>query len=43
LTTEYSFENPFNVGSSVVRAMDFCIDIDDEDLLPAEDLAALKK
>ena len=33
-----SIETSFNVGSSVMRALDFSIDIDDEDLFPAADL-----
>ena len=33
-----SIATSFNVGSSVMRALDFSIDIDDEDLFPAVDL-----
>ena len=43
LTTDYCVESPFNIGSSVVRAMDFCVDIDDDDLFPPEDLNFIKK
>ena len=38
LTQINTIETSFNVGSSVMRALDFSIDIDDEDLFPAADL-----
>ena len=37
LTTLNTIDSSFNVGSSVMRALDFSIDIDDEDLFPAAD------
>jgi len=27
-----------NIGSSLIRAMDFSLEIDDDDLIPAEEL-----
>ena len=35
-------ETTFNVGSSVMRALDFSVDIDDDDLFPPEDLRSKK-
>jgi len=40
---ESSLDLTFNVGSSVMRALDFAIDIDDDDLFPPEDLRSKNK
>ena len=37
LTQQNTIETSFNIGSSVMRALDFSVDIDDEDLFPAGD------
>ena len=35
---ECSLAESFNIAPSTMKALDFCIDIDEEDLLPPEDL-----
>ena len=43
LTQDEIIDTTFNIGSSVMRALDFNVDIDDDDLFPPEDLRHLKK
>lgn len=43
LTQDMNIETTFNIGSSVMRALDFNVDIDDDDLFPPEDLRYMKK
>ena len=43
LTTDNGLVSPFNIGSSVMRALEFSVDIDDDDLFPPEDLRMAKK
>lgn len=33
-----NIETTFNIGSSVMRALDFSVDIEDDDIFPPEDL-----
>ena len=42
LTQDINIETSFNIGSSVMRALDFNVDIDDDDLFPPEDLRFAK-
>ena len=37
-----SLDSTFNVGSSVMRALDFAYEIEDDDLFPPEDLRSKK-
>lgn len=43
LSSECTLETSFNIGSSVMRALDFNVDVDDDDLFPPEDLRFAKK
>ena len=43
LTQDVNIDTTFNIGSSVMRALDFNVDIDDDDLFPPEDLRFAKK
>ena len=43
LTQDQNLETTYNIGSSIMRALDFSVEIDDDDLFPAEDLRYTKK
>lgn len=38
-----SLDSTFNIGSSVMRALDFAYEIDDDELFPPEDLRSKKQ
>ena len=40
---DYNIETTFNIGSSVMRALDFSVDIEDDDLFPPEDLRSRRQ
>lgn len=42
LNMDNSMDTTFNVGSSVMRALEFQVEIDDDDLFPPEDLRSRK-
>lgn len=42
LNMDNSMDTTFNVGSSVMRALEFQVEIDDDDLFPPEDLRSKK-
>jgi len=38
VSSQESVQTSMSIGSSLIRAMDFSVDIDDEELFPADDL-----